>query len=129
MSAPALDFAVVSAAAAHADSSISRAQAKPEWIATEFSLMISLAASRHYVDAAVDKQRFAREATRIRGREVRAREADVHDVDQLANRRFARRLGEQQIEVFEPARGARLERPRRNRVHPDLFGAELKREV
>src|SRR6185436_9995467 len=75
MSAPALDFAVVSAAAAHADSSISRAQAKPEWIATEFSLMISLAASRHDVDAAVDEQCFARQPPRIRCCEVGAGKA------------------------------------------------------
>src|SRR6185369_5039018 len=98
MSAPALDFAVVSAAAAHADSSISRAQAKPEWIATEFSLMISLAASRHYVDAAVDEQRLARQPPRIGCREVSAGKSDVHDVDQFTDRRFARRLGEQQVE-------------------------------
>src|SRR5512135_1069800 len=85
--------------------------------------------SGHDVDAAVDVHRLAGDAARVRRGEERDREADVHDVDQLADRRALHGLVQQQVEVPEPRGGARLERARRDRVHADLARPELIGEV
>ena len=77
--------------------------------------------------AAVDVQRLAGQPPRVRRREERAGEADVHDVDQFADRRALRGLVEQQVEVLEAGRGARLERPRRDGVHADALAARARR--
>src|SRR5437867_7547910 len=61
---------------------------------------------------AVDVQGLAADPPRIRRGQVGAREADVHDVDELAEGRAFRRLGEQQVEVLETGGGPCLERPR-----------------
>src|SRR5262245_41970248 len=77
------------------------------------------------VDAAVDIERLARKPPRVRGGEVRAGEAHVHDVDQLANRRALRRFVEQQVEILEPGCGARLQRAGRDCVDANSLSAEL----
>ena len=61
------------------------------------------------------------QAARVGRREERAGEADVHDVDELADRRALRGLVQQQVEILEPGGGARLERPGRDRVHADAL--------
>ena len=81
--------------------------------------------SGHDVNAPVHVNRRAGYAPRERRREIGAREADVHDIHQLAERRALHRFVEQQLEVLEPGRGARLERPRRDRVHANAFGTQL----
>src|SRR5207247_6412898 len=56
---------------------------------------------------AVDVQGLAADPPRIRRGQVGGREADVHDVDELAEGRAFRRLGEQQVEVLETGGGPR----------------------
>src|ERR1700752_1586754 len=57
--------------------------------------------SSHDVHAAVDVLRCTRQPSCIgRGKEC-AGEADVHDVDQLANRRALRGIRQEQIKVLE----------------------------
>ncbi len=69
----------------------------------------------HDVDAAVDVQRFAGQPACVGRGEEGAGEADVHDVDQFAQRRPLGGLVEQQVEVLQARGGARLQRPRRDR--------------
>src|SRR5512135_1708639 len=94
-----------------------------------FMITPLLPSLRHDVDAAVDVHRLAGDAARVRRCEERDREANVHDVDQLADRRPLHGLVQQQVEVPEPRGGARLERARRDGVHADLARPELIGEV
>src|SRR5262249_9712349 len=75
--------------------------------------------SGHDVHAAVDVDRAARDPTRVRCRKIRAGEADVGDVHQLAERRPLGRLVQEQLEILESRGGPGLERTGRNRVDPD----------
>src|SRR4030095_13633176 len=68
--------------------------------------------SSHDVHAAVDVLRCTGQPACVgRGKKC-AGGADVHDVDQLANRRALCGLGQEQIEVLERGRSTRPERPR-----------------
>ena len=62
-----------------------------------------------------------------------ARNAQVNPTSMMSTsspmRRALRRFVEQQVEVLEAGGGARLERPRRDRVHPDVLAAQLVREI
>jgi hypothetical protein len=51
-----------------------------------------------------------------------ARVADVHDVDELAERRTLLGFVQQQLKSLMPEAARCLERPRRDRVHTDPFG-------
>ena len=61
--------------------------------------------------------------------EVGAGIAHIHDVHQLAERRLARRLVQQQLEVLEAGRSARLERAGRDGVDADATRTELVGEI
>src|SRR6185503_10081152 len=82
-------------------------------------------ASSHDVHAAVDVERLAGEAARVRRGEVGADEANVVDLDQLADRCAARGLVEEQVEVLQPRAGAGLDRSGGDRVHADALRTEL----
>src|SRR5258705_13866414 len=58
------------------------------------------------VDAAVDIDGATGDAMSEGRGEVGARPTDVHDVDQLAERRLVRRLVQQVLEILEPGGGA-----------------------
>src|SRR4029079_18254905 len=79
----------------------------------------------HDVHAAVDVDGLAGETPCVGRSEVGAGEADVVDVDQLADRLAARGFVQQQVEVLEARGGAGLERPGRDRMHADALLAEL----
>ena len=64
-----------------------------------------------HIEAAIDIQWFTRNPPRVGRGEKRAGEADVHDVDQLAERRALGSLVEGQVEVIEAGGRPRLERP------------------
>src|SRR5437016_12417804 len=81
------------------------------------------------MDAAVDVHGGAGETARVRRGQIRAREADVHDVYEIAERRTLDGLVEHQVEVPQARRRARLHRPRRDRVDADVLGPQLVREV
>ena len=56
--------------------------------------------SRHDVDATVDEERLACHPARVGRRKVSAGEADIHDVDQLADRRSLHCLVEHEVEIL-----------------------------
>src|SRR5207247_8528725 len=85
--------------------------------------------SRHDVDAAVDIHGGAGEAPRVRRGQIRAGEADVHDVHEIAERGALAGFVEQQVEVPEAGGRARLHRTGRDRVNADVLGPQLVGEV
>ena len=60
-----------------------------------------MAPSRDDIGATVDIDRSAGDPMRERRRQIGAGETDVHDVDEFADRRFPRRLVQQQLEILQ----------------------------
>src|SRR3954451_23208927 len=58
-------------------------------------------------------------------RQIRAGEADIHDVDQLANRSLLRSLVQQQLEVLQARGRPGLQGAGRNGVHADASRAKF----
>src|SRR4051812_17209981 len=77
----------------------------------------------------VDINGTARDAAGKRRGQIRASEADIHDVDQLAHRRLLRGLVQQQLEILQPRQRPCLQGAGRNRMHADSPWAELEGEV
>src|ERR1043166_8649388 len=71
------------------------------------------------VRAAVDVNSATSDAPGQRGREIRAGETDVHDVDKFAEWRSLRRLVQQQLEILQPGCCSCLQRSRRNGMDDD----------
>jgi Enoyl-(Acyl carrier protein) reductase len=65
----------------------------------------------------INEDRAAGDTLGQRRCKVGAREADIHNIDELAERRFLRRFIEQKFEVLQPRRCACLQRPRGNGMH------------
>src|SRR5690242_14393483 len=84
-------------------------------------------ASGDYVGATVHVDGAASDTPGQRGGQVSACKTDIHDIDQLAQRRLLRRLIEQEFEILQSGCRTCLQRPGRNRVHsyslwPQLVG-------
>src|SRR3954453_11693095 len=62
-------------------------------------------------------------------RQIRAGEADIHDIDQLADRSLLRSLVQQQLEILQARGRPSLQGAWRNGVHADASGAEFEGEV
>ena len=83
--------------------------------------------SRHQIDPSIDIDRAAGDAPGERRREIGAGGADIHDIDQFAERRLVRRFVQQKLEIFQARRRAGLQRPRRNRMDPYPLRSEFDR--
>ena len=81
------------------------------------------------VVATVDVNRLAGDQLGSVGGEIGGGHADVVDRDQALHRRLLLRFAQKLVKVADARGGAGLERPRRDRMHPDALGAELGRQV
>src|SRR3954451_1772314 len=86
-------------------------------------------ALRHDIHTAVDVERLPGQTAGVRSREIGAGVADIHRINELAQRGALRRFVEQQLEILEPRSGTRLQRPRRDGMHPNALAAKFIGEI
>ena len=85
--------------------------------------------SSHNTGATVDINCVASKSLRKRRGEIGACPTNVHDIDQLAERRLARCFVQHQVEVLQAGSRAGLQRSGRNRVDANASWAEFICEI